>query len=124
MTTYRTGNHTNGAREALAHVRRQLDGYPHPSEVLVVGQVRRMLDDAAAELGVDEEAPPSRLSAPVSAPEPQTQGSPRAEGAEAISGLCRWCGSRLDACRNCGEPALCGEPWCASCQPENGWTGR
>lgn len=60
-------DHTNGAREALAWVRRQLDGYPHPSEVLVVGQVRRMLDEAAAELGVSEEAPGSRAVAPEAA---------------------------------------------------------
>jgi len=75
--------YTNGAREALAEVRRRLKRqYPGLADV-----AERILRDAAAELGVDEDAPRSPLSATETAQTPSAQGSPRAEGAETVEEL-------------------------------------
>lgn len=53
-------DHTRGAAEALAHVRRQLDTWAKlgPHETVTVAGVHGMLRVAAAELGVDEQASP------------------------------------------------------------------
>lgn len=37
---------------------------------------------------------------------------------EVLTGLCFKCRTPLGPCDVCSAPALCGEPWCAQCQPE------
>ena len=58
-------DHARGAAEALAHVRRQVEAWSEWSSGVKLSQalVLDMLHNAAAELGVDEEAPTRPLSA-------------------------------------------------------------
>lgn len=105
--------YASGAREALAEVRRRLDRWSKladDGERLDPALAYGILRAAAAELGLGEEAPvwpqdratditygsedapPSPLSASVSASQPQTQGSPRAE-------LVQRAGEHTEVCR-------------------------
>lgn len=116
-------DHTNGAREALAEVRRRLDARAE------LGPITRdalalVMAEAAAELGVDEEAP----SGPSSLPESDLQGSVVGASTPGVpsgpQARCRKYNWPLTPCQGCGEPAQYGERWCAPCQPEGGWTGE
>ena len=140
-------DHTNGAREALAEVAERIADLAQRGGLLTLIALADILEAAAAELGVDEgrdaharfcdgtcrvspsaccpatlppdeEGPARPLSAPVAAENGPARGSGCTEAPAALSGRCRKCGSGLDACTHCGEPALCGEPWCTACQPE------
>lgn len=117
-------DHTNGAREALAHVADRIAdaAATTSSDFITLRAVRLILEGVAAELGVDEEAPTRPLSASVAAEQPSAGGNGRPGGAAAISGRCGKCGSFLAPCLEaCGSLAQCGELWCAGCAPE-GWT--
>lgn len=50
-------DYERGAREALAEVRRRLDITAKPDERLFAATIHKILEHAAAELGLDEEAP-------------------------------------------------------------------
>lgn len=62
--------HTNGAREALAHIAERIANAADDFDADALKTLRIILQATAAELGVDETAPPSPLSAPVSASKP------------------------------------------------------
>jgi len=54
-------DHARGATEALALVRHLLDRAAKPDEQLFAATIHQMLRDAAAELGVDADAPSARV---------------------------------------------------------------
>ena len=80
-------DHTNGAREALAWVRRALDIAAKPDEQLFAATVHEILRHAAAELGVDEDAPSACVSSPQSPEHAPVQGSAWAEALQTLSGF-------------------------------------
>lgn len=75
--------YARGFAEALAEVRRRLDTFTGPH--VRMSTAYRMLRDAAAELGVDGDVPPSPLSATLPAEQPQVGGSGCHDGAETLS---------------------------------------
>lgn len=82
-------DHVNGAREALAWVRRALDIAAKPDEQLFAATVHEILRHAAAELGVDEDASSDRVSSPQSPETAPAQGSAWAETLTGLSGRFR-----------------------------------
>lgn len=99
--------HTRGAAEALAHVRRQVETWVNLTDSHYEAQpehiaevIEGMLQLAAAELGVDEDAPSGPSSLPESDLPGSVVGTPRAGAAETVSG--RWMVSR-DGKAGCPE---------------------
>lgn len=74
-----------GVSDALAEVRRRLDRGAPPAIIATLA-VRRLLDETAAELGVDEEGPRGPLRSTQGDLQPSAQGSGATEAAETISG--------------------------------------
>jgi hypothetical protein len=82
-------DHARGATEALTEIRRRLNIALALGRPFTEATIRTALAIAAAELGVDEDAPPAHASVPVAAETVHVEGTGHPEPPEPLSGRLR-----------------------------------